>query len=901
MRWQAIPPLGMLTLAAFVVCAITGVMLVPAYSPSTALDSLTLLLLKNPAGVFVRSLHYWSAQAFLVLTLAHIADHLLRRSDVSVRFGVWFRSVLSIPIIFGAMLSGFLLRGDAASTQAMQVLRSLLRLAPLVGAALPRLLTGSEHDLATVYIHHACTATILIWLITADHAHRIMPTARSVLWTCPPLLLISAIIVPALGWRATAVEKGPWYLLGLQEVLHWLPAPGIFVWFLLLGFGLLVYLPRFSAKPRSWLLWSIASVMAGYTVLTVVAFAFRGEGWHFENPGTVLRLHTSFVLYSVYRLQDKALLSTSIPMVSGRREGCLACHREMTGFVPAHEPMTIGCSSCHLGNPWTLNKELAHSGMTLTPGNLSEAEQTCGNSNCHSDVADRVRGSLMNTMSGVVSVDKFAFGENRNLDADFNVALLHRSQGDTHLRQLCASCHLGQDKQHPVPINQTDRGGGCSACHLHYDSSALAELNGRESKTAPLHHPEISIKVRREACFGCHSRSGRISTSYEGWHETLLDEKTARASSGWPAQFRVLEDGRVFERRSPDVHAEAGMSCVDCHLAAEVMGDGRTHSHEENAIRISCIDCHAPGVPPSKPRSQLDLETAQIVAMRKLNADGRRFVTAPAGTAEYPNVFLEAGNHLQVALVNSSKLLVPKPISKECAGQIHRRLECSACHSAWAPQCIQCHTSFDPKEQGWDHLGGRWVQGAWREEPKDYLSDAPTLGVTRKTTPDGRSEERIATFIPGMVIRLDGTSGSERQGAIFRRLFAPASPHTTAAKARDCKSCHANPVALGYGRGELKYEVSGVNAEWRFTPKYAIGAEDGLPEDAWIGFLQNPVASSSTRQGARAFNLDEQHRILLVGACLECHNSKERRLAAAFEDFKNYRAWLSARCRVPKW
>ena len=70
--WRSIPPLGMLAFAAFVVCALTGIMLIPAYLPGAAMDSLALLLLKNPAGVFVRSLHYWSAQAFLVLTLAHL-------------------------------------------------------------------------------------------------------------------------------------------------------------------------------------------------------------------------------------------------------------------------------------------------------------------------------------------------------------------------------------------------------------------------------------------------------------------------------------------------------------------------------------------------------------------------------------------------------------------------------------------------------------------------------------------------------------------------------------------------------------------------------------------------------------------------------------------------------------
>jgi len=41
----------MLALAAFTICAVTGIMLVPAFKPDAPLDSLALLLLKNPAGL----------------------------------------------------------------------------------------------------------------------------------------------------------------------------------------------------------------------------------------------------------------------------------------------------------------------------------------------------------------------------------------------------------------------------------------------------------------------------------------------------------------------------------------------------------------------------------------------------------------------------------------------------------------------------------------------------------------------------------------------------------------------------------------------------------------------------------------------------------------------------------
>jgi len=901
--WRRIPPLGMLAFAAFVVCALTGIMLVPAYMPGMAMDSLALLLLKNPAGVFVRSLHYWSAQAFLVLTLAHVVDYLLQRSETRVSFGVWLRLSLTIPVTIGAMLSGFLLRGDAPAIQALQILRSLLGFVPLIGITLSRLLTGSGSDLQTVYLHHACTATLIIWLVTAEHARRILPRAQAIWWTLPPVVGLSLLLVPGLESRVASIEKGPWYLVGLQEVLHWLPWPQLAVWLALLGLSALILLPVFSPPLRVWLRWTMAVAALAYVVLTIVGLGFRGDGWKMQSPRAVWADQAYFISCRAYLPPDRALVAKTVPMVGGQREGCLACHQGMTGFVAAHEPGTLGCAACHLGNPFTLNEALAHTGMTLTPGNLSVVNRTCGASNCHGDVEVRVRSSLMNTMSGVVSVDKFAFGENADLDAHFDVAALKHSPADTHLRNLCASCHLGQDKLQPGPIDESSRGGGCSACHLRYGPAAVAELGRRGGASTLLHHPEISLHVTEQACFGCHSRSGRIATSYEGWHETQLDEEAAKARPGWPAQFRLLADGRVFEKHPADVHFEKGMTCVDCHVAAEVMSDGAVHAHERDAVRISCADCHAAGATPAKDFAQLDAETQEIASMRKLNEAGRRFIVSLSGSAAYPNVFLGTDGRPQVALIESAPVLQAKPAAAVCAraGSVHERLECGACHTAWAPQCISCHTSFDPKAQGWDHLAGKFVNGAWQEEAADFQGDAPTLGVERSAGPAGKSTEQITTFIPGMILNLKLPSGQGKSGGEFQRHFAPASPHTTAAQSRDCRSCHANSAALGYGRGNLRYEVIGGSGKWVFTPAYPRSPQDGLPLDAWIGFLQEPIAGTTTRKDTRPFTLQEQQNILLVGACLECHNEKERRIAAVFADFKNYRAALSLQCRLPDW
>ena len=49
--------------------------------------------------------------------------------------------------------------------------------------------------------------------------------------------------MPGLVSRGAAIEKGPWYLVGLQELLHWLPWPQVAVWLALLGLLALILLP----------------------------------------------------------------------------------------------------------------------------------------------------------------------------------------------------------------------------------------------------------------------------------------------------------------------------------------------------------------------------------------------------------------------------------------------------------------------------------------------------------------------------------------------------------------------------------------------------------------------------------------------------------------------------------
>jgi len=238
---------------------------------------------------------------------------------------------------------------------------------------------------------------------------------------------------------------------------------------------------------------------------------------------------------------------------------------------------------------------------------------------------------------------------------------------------------------------------------------------------------------------------------------------------------------------------------------------------------------------------------------------------------------------------------ISKPQSPACnEGSAHSRLSCNACHTAWAPQCIGCHNSYEKQAAGFDMLSKKNSNGSWVEYTGKYLAELPVLGVNMNEGKQGT----IQTFVPGMILTIDKGSFNDKDKTIFHRLYAPVSAHTTQRESRSCKSCHNNPLALGYGRGKLYYSQNG---QWTFAPQYAVNINDGLPEDAWTGFLKARKGISSTRSGYRPFDREEQKRILTVGACLTCHESTSAVMKRSLVNYKGTLSRRTNKCRIPVW
>jgi len=275
---------GRLSFGFLAVSVLSGIALVPFWSPTHPLASVERLQGGLPWGFFLRALHADSSFGLLVTAVAHLVQVISRRTEGQVSAPVWWRSVLLVPLTVAALLGGFVLRGDAAAVAALTIWRRITESVPVVGTELSRLLLGpaSQH-LGAVALHHAGIFTLLLWLLTAEHGGRLLPDVRSAVLAGLVSAALAGAIPLSLGpppgvpaaRSSSHILLGPWYLLGLQGALVDLP-----VWAgwagPLLPLFLLGLLRHAAERFRRALLALLGAWTAAYLLFTARVLLFSG-------------------------------------------------------------------------------------------------------------------------------------------------------------------------------------------------------------------------------------------------------------------------------------------------------------------------------------------------------------------------------------------------------------------------------------------------------------------------------------------------------------------------------------------------------------------------------------------------------------------------------------------------
>lgn len=527
---------------------------------------------------------------------------------------------------------------------------------------------------------------------------------------------------------------------------------------------------------------------------------------------------------------------------SGRLDMCLSCHKTEK-LDPAHDRRVIGCAACHLGDALAIEKEQAHSGMVMNPGDLRVVEKTCGVDGCHSADVKKVKNSLMATNRGILGTLLYYWGESDGQDTALTVEKLmetgQNSLAIDYYRKLCATCHLWKRKN-DLPDAEpffNEKGGGCSSCHFVMPegqkargiTEAIDETEDNSQPAGEKKHPLIIKKVPNDNCIKCHNRSGRIGISYTGVFES---EGYGTPFEGGGLSSRQLPGSRFYLEIAEDIHHEKGMACIDCHTRDEIMGDGTSYAHYEEQLEISCEMCHS-----SNPGT----------------TDKKNKVT---------NIIKTGKSYQLLGKLDEKRYSLAQPKEGVCDFKAHKRIGCEACHSTWVPQCYGCHVKRDMSEEDLDKLSLEQTKGKWTEGRSYIRYEKPMLGVWK---------DKVVIVTPGCqdIVTLIDEKG-QFDGGFSRLTMAAINPHTTQAKGRDCLDCHGSTKAVGLGDGRVTFE--GDRLLFHGVEK-GVEAVDGrtVPLDSYVSADGQPEQYSS-RPGLRPFNGEELRRILKVGQCVGCHN-----------------------------
>ena len=276
-RWRYTLGAGGLAIFLAIIVGLTGILEMFFYipTPEQAGQSIQLITYLVPFGSLIRGLHFWDAQALVVVSVVHLlrviftgAFHLPRR------FNFLIGLALLVVLLF-LNFTGYILRWDEGIHWALVVGTNLLRAIPGIGDGLYRFVVGGQvigaSTLTRFYAWHIFGLTLIGIILIGWHIFRVRrdgginsPSTnrdfinrfalvrREVLAMLAALaaLVILASLLPA-PIAAPIIEgavlppdvRAPWFFLWVQQLLRYGDA-------FLMGLGIpLVMLFALAAMP----------------------------------------------------------------------------------------------------------------------------------------------------------------------------------------------------------------------------------------------------------------------------------------------------------------------------------------------------------------------------------------------------------------------------------------------------------------------------------------------------------------------------------------------------------------------------------------------------------------------------------------------------------------------------
>jgi ubiquinol-cytochrome c reductase cytochrome b subunit len=268
-----------LCLASFLLSLISGLILSFQYRPyGNVLKTVEEISTVIPFGFFIRRFHYGSGELFVILMLIHILDHFIQHKYKTMGFVKWNKLIITSALSFCILFTGFILKGDQEGVFAGTILMNLLGKIPYLGRVLADLFIVKGQDFYFLpFFYHCFLFPIAIVLLLGGHIRKRPPNLNLVLITLLGLFAYSLFIeMPmAIPFDADpAYIRGPWFFLGLQELLRiwppWLAAMALPLCF----FGLLSMLPLQKERLQRVCYYALLIMLFAYALLSIKSFLF---------------------------------------------------------------------------------------------------------------------------------------------------------------------------------------------------------------------------------------------------------------------------------------------------------------------------------------------------------------------------------------------------------------------------------------------------------------------------------------------------------------------------------------------------------------------------------------------------------------------------------------------------
>lgn len=263
----------------------TGFLLMTTYSPSLASAWASVHFIEQQAaGAFLRGVHYFAAQAMIVLFAVHVVRVLVTGAFRAPRELVWISGLLLIPLVLVWAITGNPLSGSQRGLAQIEVEGRILGTTPLVGPLLQRILIGGETvgslTITHLYFLHVALIPLLAGLLLAVHVWQVYrhglsgmpqrddrrhpelaprPAARVAYWphqsvrNMAVLSVVLGIIAALAVWVGAPLEmpadpefahmpRPEWYFLALFELRRHFTGPWEVVATVVLPLAVLLFL-----------------------------------------------------------------------------------------------------------------------------------------------------------------------------------------------------------------------------------------------------------------------------------------------------------------------------------------------------------------------------------------------------------------------------------------------------------------------------------------------------------------------------------------------------------------------------------------------------------------------------------------------------------------------------------